>query len=110
MIIDTTRNYDGTISWAGGQDAGRNPVLLDDDQYQQGENVHCRGGKIATRTPFRLRTLNFTNNVTYNEFGTHTGGTPVGSQVAFKSGLFQGAMFYDPSLQVDCIMAMIGGR
>lgn len=111
MIVDTTRSYDGVISWAGGMDSGRNPVLINDDQYQQGENVHCRGGKIGTRTPYRLRTLNFTNSIAYNEFGTHIGGNiSITSEVLFKSGSFQGAMFYDPSLQVDCIMASIGGR
>src|SRR5690349_2849812 len=110
MIIDPQRIYDGTVSWAGGQDAGRNPVLLNDDQYQEGENVVCRGGEISPRPAYRLKTLNFTNNITYTSDGGHSGSTPVGSQAAFQQGLFQGALFYDPSINVDSIVCSIGGR
>ena len=112
MIQDVNRQYDGTVSFAGGQDAGKNPVLLTDDQYQEGENVHCRGGFVATRTPFRLRTLNFLNNINYDVRGTLNGtNNPItGSQQAFQQGLFQGVIFYDPSFGVDTLVAMIGGR
>jgi len=112
MIVDANRQYDGAISFAGGQDAGKNPVLLQDDQYQFGENVHCRGGPATTRTAFSLRTLNFLNNINYDARGTFNGtiNPKIGSQQAFQQGLFQGALFYDPSLNVDSIVAMIGGR
>jgi hypothetical protein len=110
MLVDNQRLFDGVTSWAGGQDAGRNPVLIGEDQYQFGENVHCRGGTIGTRTAYRLRTLSFTNNITYDDQGGHGGNNPVGSQAAFTNGLFQAASFYDPSLNIDCIMASVGGR
>lgn len=110
MILDDNRIYDGMVSWAGGQDAGRNPVLLNEDQYQFGENVVCRGGKVGTRPAFRELTLNFTNNITYDDQGGHGGANPIGSEDAFKDGLIQCVCFYDPSIDVDMIVASIGGR
>src|SRR5947207_9233547 len=110
MIVDTQRIYDGTVSWAGGQDAGRNPVLLNDNQYQFGENVVCRGGKLTTRPSFRKMTSNFVNNIDYDETGGHGGANQVGSQSAFQNGLYQGALYYDPSLELEMFVVSIGGR
>lgn len=109
-INNSNAIFDGMVSFSGGQDAARNPVLLDDDQCQFAENVVFRGGKASTRPAFRTMTLNFTNNIEYDETGGHGGANPVGSEDAFKQGLFQTACFYDPSLQVDCFVVSIGGR
>src|SRR6266404_4091287 len=109
MIVDPNRLYDGTLSFASGQDAGRNPVLINDDQYQYGENVICRGGKLTTRPAFRKLIWNFTNNVTYDDHGGHGGANPVGWVAAFKSGLYQGASYYDPSLDTEMFVVSIGG-
>jgi hypothetical protein len=110
MIVDQNRIYDGTVSFAGGQDSGRNPVLINDDQYQYGENVICRSGELTTRPAFKFLSRNFTNNITYDDQGGHGGANPVGSQAAFQSGLFQGASYFDPSLDTEMFVVSIGGR
>lgn len=110
MIIDQNRIFDGCVSFAGGQDKGRNPVLIGEDQYEEGENSVCRGGMLSTRPAFRELTWNFLNNVTYDDHGGHGGANPVGTSTAFTTGTFQCATFYDPSLGVDMLVASIGGR
>ncbi len=110
MITAPNRIYDGIVSFAGGQDDGRDGILLDEDQCQAIENAVCRGGNCATRPSLRNVTLNFTNNITYDDSGGHGGNNPVGSQDAFTNGLFQSAIYYEPSLLSDMIVVMIGGR
>ena len=110
MITDVNRIYDGVYSFSGGMDAGRNPVLIDQDQCQFIENAVCRGGTVKTRPSFRKLDLNFTNNLTYDDQGGHGGANPVGTQAAFTTGLFQGALYYDPSTILDMFVASIGGR
>lgn len=110
MIIAPNKEFDGMYSFSGGQDFGRNPILLDPDQCQNIENAVCRGGKLTTRPAFRKLTLNFTNNIEYDETGNHGGANPVGTQDAFENGLFQCACFYDPSLETDMFVVSIVGR
>jgi hypothetical protein len=110
MINAPNRLFDGMFSFAGGMDAGRNPVLLAEDQCQEIENAICRGGKLTTRPAFREMTLNFTNNITYDDHGGHGGANPIGTQDAFHNGLFQCACYYDPSLDTEMFVVSIGGR
>jgi len=110
MILDQQRVYDGVTSFAGGMDAGRNPVLIDADQCQSIENGVCRGGTLSPRPAFRNLTINFTNDIEYDETGNHGGANPVGSEVAFTTGLYQGALYYDPSLISEMFVVMVGGR
>jgi hypothetical protein len=116
MIATTQQQdgFDGQSIWSGGMDGGRRGDLLNQDQYQEGENVVCRGGTIGTRPVWRARTLNYLNSLVYNQNGTrNTSGVdsvPPQSEIAFESGLFQGALYYDPPNDVASIVAMIGGR
>lgn len=104
------RVYDGTDNWAGGMDGGRRGNLINLDQYQEGENVVCRGGNIRTRPVWRKRLLTFTNNIRYDDNGDLSTTSGMGSLEAFTTGLFQGALYYDPPNDTASKVAMIGGR
>lgn len=114
-IYDKNRLYDGYSSAVSGQDAGKNPALIGQDQFAQLENCACRGGWLKTRPGFRKLTLTYTNaGFSYDVAGFSPGtGTEIGqlsSQWFATNGMFQCASYYTPPGSEACIMAGIGGR
>lgn len=115
MIIDPNRIYDGFSSLAGGQDAGKRPSLIGEDQCASLENAVCRGGKPATRSGFKHLSWNYKNPTqSYNEAGLLAPSDVIYPQykasVIFPSGLFQEAIYYNPPSREACFMVTIGGR
>src|SRR5690349_19465769 len=89
--------YDGTESFAGGADGGRRPNLIDDTQYEEGDNVICRGGDVSTRPPILGVDLTFENpDLFYLPNGTFGGASGGNGQslFAFYNGQFQEASYY----------------
>lgn len=112
-IQDSNRIYDGWTSTIGGQDGGRRPDLIGQDQCARMENLINRGGSPTTRPGFRK----FLNNISdpffsYSVTGFIPGSTAIGTRSVdvWGSGLFQGASYYSPSGGEACMVASIGGR
>lgn len=104
--------YDGSDNFALGADGGRRPHLLEANQYEEGDNLICRGGDASTRPPILDMTLTFENPDQWYEddgtFGGATGGTGQASFV-FANGLFQEASYYGRPDR-EYLMASIDGR
>lgn len=111
-IKDAERVYDGCSDWSGGQDYGRNGRLIAANQYVQGENAVCRGGNITTRPAIREMKVNVRTDLYYDANGDSTTDTSLqnGSALTWLNGLFQGALYYDPTLGEDCFVVSVSGR
>jgi hypothetical protein len=81
MAYDQTRIFDGFTSLEGGMDAGSATTLIPRNKYFFGMNVTGRGGYIKNRPPWNEYPMVFVDNPT---------------QVAYKSGRFQGGDWYIP--------------
>lgn len=113
MIADANKGlaFDGVTGWQGGMDGGKRGNLIGADQYQEGENVTCRGGNLRTRPVWKKLPLTFENELFYDVAGGHGGNDPlIDTQSAFNEHLFQGALYYDPPNDEAMIVASIGGR
>lgn len=107
------RVYDGWSNLSGGQDAGRSPNLIGENQCARAENLIFRGGVPGTRPGFLLRGLTFTNpSMAYNANGTFlsddTGGDE--SRANFLGGRFQGAGYYAPRNLPESFIVQVSGR
>lgn len=112
-LNDSQRVYDGFSNLSGGQDAGRSPNLIGENQCARAENLIFRGGVPTTRPGFLLRSLEFTNpHMAYNQDGTFLSGDTghYESQNNFLGGVFQGAGYYAPRNLPECFMVSVSGR
>jgi len=113
MIPDQNRIYDGFDNLAGGQDAGRSPDLIGENQCAGAENVIFRGGKPRTRPGFRDLKHKHLSSLRYSPSGARTtvanASNPT-SKTAFETGVFQSVHYYSAQGQPECLVAMIGGR
>lgn len=114
MLVDDKRVYDGYASLAGGQDAGRNPSLIEESQCAASDNLVFRGGVPTTRPGIRVTAHEYTNpHMFYNADDTF-GGQGTGafsSRNNHEQGIFQGACYYAPGGgKAECMMFMVGGR
>lgn len=116
MILDKNRIFDGFLSSAGGQDGGRNPGMLEKNQYARGENIVTRGGDAGTRPGFRSHELIWERrDMTYypnGQFKVVDGifATPNQSVDNFSNSKFQDASYFAPRGTPACLMAIVGGR
>jgi hypothetical protein len=111
MIADPTLIYDGFASLAGGVDGGRRPDEIGENQCESGENLVFRGGIPRSRPGIRDLTHQFQNTLYYDTHGVYSTGavTGQGSATRFAAGKFQGASYYAPRVDFECLMAMIDG-
>lgn len=94
MLNDPSRIFDGSSSFLGGMDAGREPHLIGDNQVARAVNVAFRNGSPHTRPPIDVVTLHFES---------------ADDQTQFEGGILQGAhTFY--SERETVIIAAVGGR
>lgn len=116
MILDQNRIFDGFSSLAAGQDSGRNPSLIEKNQFARGENIVSRGGDAGTRPGIRSHSLTWERrNMTYlanGQFGVvdGVGAVPDESVRNFTTGKFQDASYFVPHGTPACLMVSVGGR
>lgn len=71
MIRDPKTYADGQISFLGGQDSGRHPFLIGDNQAFELWNYTVRGGGLVTRPGWNQITLTFPTDEIETWFTTH---------------------------------------
>lgn len=89
-------NHDSLSAFPEGINSGIAPLALSRGQCAFAENATYRGGFASQRPPFLKRNLNF------------AGGEAI--QVAFETGLWQGAGYFKSEYGEEGYVASIGGR
>src|SRR5688572_1539288 len=83
--------YDGTLNFAGGQNAALDPELIAENQYAVGVNVSAETGSLKPRWGYtHLDDLDFTDTGTYRR----KSGFVVAFEQVFYSGRFQALIPY----------------
>lgn len=85
---------DGSVSFEGGQDAGRSPSIIKRNQVSAATNSSMRGGFLSPRPAFV-------------QFGAH--GSDATVETAFRTGRFQHAAFFNGT-GTPMLLSSHGGR
>lgn len=91
------QNFDGNSSFAGGQDSGRLPESIRQDQFARGINVTTRLGALSPRLRYIETPLEWVDPAHKKKY-----------YQSFRGGKFQGAFVYNSTVG-DHIIAIKGG-
>src|SRR5687768_3874415 len=95
MAYDPKRLVDGTSTVEGGQDSGKSPLLLANNQMSFLVNTSLRGGFMHPRMGYRHVPITFPSDVVSGRF---------------KSGRWQVGGRYEPDTGTEVLLCSIGGR
>src|SRR5687768_6808304 len=95
MAYDPKRLVDGTSTVEGGQDSGKSPLLLANNQMSFLVNISLRGGFMHQRLRYRHVPINFPSDVVSGRF---------------KSDRFQVAGRYKSDIGTEVLLCSIGER